>query len=75
LQCTAKTLDCCLWEHSVAEKESLYNPQDVAGKVFLLEVELARVMDKKDLAWYKFVCPIAVTSDRGIVLEQSCHGM
>ena len=43
------------------EKEALYNPHDVAGKVFLLQAELARVMGKKDLARHKFVCAIAVT--------------
>jgi hypothetical protein len=42
-----------------------------AGKVFLLEAELTKVMGKKDLARYKFVCAIAVTSDSGIVLDHA----
>jgi len=51
------------------QKEALVNPRDIAGKLFLLEAELAQVMGKEVLARYKYVCSIAVVRESGIVLD------
>lgn len=53
------------------KNEAMYNPQDIAGKVFLLEAELARVMGKNDVARYNYQCAVALTRESGISLDHA----